>query len=802
MIGAAALLAAASCERNLDWNEQTADKVQGLTLTFSCGDLATRADGDTAKSKEDSVFRIDYFIFPLNLDEDGNMIGTTKYVYKGSIEPEAQAADNKYTAFISKDADSEYYDPNLKLAEIFPDGATKAMVFAVANYYELGGITKTTWADIHNLEVGDTFTMDAGEGFGTRWPHPMETTNPDLFFVMTGELEIELQTSGTYVVDATVPLNRLASKVTVEFDYSHSVYTDDKGVTWVPETLLSSKPEKEEARVYLSNAFCNSRLGGPLDRTLVPDGKNGSMYVPRPDRDIFEYAYDFLADAEEGQLHYYYTYPYPQAVDPNGDNQPYLKLVLPWYGYKNYGTANEVFYKKKEVYYKVTLPSNSITESNKLYQYKVDVKIIGSDTEVEVTGEEYRVKNWLSNDAISSSVATGRYISLDIPKDEYDMYSSLAEILFVSSGDVVISDLKIYQDDFSSATSTQIDFITGKSGDNYTYGTGKNANTTDNDGHKLSEWVTISGTKLVINHTMNNDFSNTNFDAAPMTFIVTLHLKNESSTSFDRTVKVTQYPALYVTKDSHFGYVFVNGQGGNSDYVSAYDDNPTNAYTYNQISRYGTNYLDVNHFLGNIIPQTEQMSGDSNSNPNNYTVHVSVLSNNSKGWVISDPRVKNGSSLSDLGVTNYKQTDNSISLAIAPSFKIASSYGMCVLFSNSSIGGPNYENAIKRCASYQENGYPAGRWRVPTEAEIEFCVSLSGYGKIPSLFGGQYFASSGRYYDTTSSSFKDTTSETDRHVVRCVYDVWYWGEEKSEACYSGTDANGNKLYNTWGGFQN
>ena len=69
---------------------------------------------------------------------------------------------------------------------------------------------------------------------------------------------------------------------------------------------------------------------------------------------------------------------------------------------------------------------------------------------------------------------------------------------------------------------------------------------------------------------------------------------------------------------------------------------------------------------------------------------------------------------------------------IAPVFKIASSWGVVT------SGSINYVQAQKRCASYQENGYPAGRWRIPTEGEIEFIVSLSNMGYIPKLFGGDY----------------------------------------------------------------
>ena len=68
----------------------------------------------------------------------------------------------------------------------------------------------------------------------------------------------------------------------------------------------------------------------------------------------------------------------------------------------------------------------------------------------------------------------------------------------------------------------------------------------------------------------------------------------------------------------------------------------------------------------------------------------------------------------------------------------------------------------------------------PTEAEIEYIVSLSDRGVIPKLFEGDYYASSGRYYDNESSTsrFREDNDNTEGHSVRCVYDVWYWGNEK------------------------
>ena len=114
---------------------------------------------------------------------------------------------------------------------------------------------------------------------------------------------------------------------------------------------------------------------------------------------------------------------------------------------------------------------------------------------------------------------------------------------------------------------------------------------------------------------------------------------------------------------------------------------------------------------------------------------------------------------------------------IAPKLIIASSYGV--------VGG-NYffdqKTAEKRCAAYQENGYPAGRWRVPTLAEITFMMTLSNMGFIPSLYNlGQndeegYWCANGKV-SGDSNRLPYLSDDTQDTAVRCVYDAWYWGEE-------------------------
>ncbi len=122
------------------------------------------------------------------------------------------------------------------------------------------------------------------------------------------------------------------------------------------------------------------------------------------------------------------------------------------------------------------------------------------------------------------------------------------------------------------------------------------------------------------------------------------------------------------------------------------------------------------------------------------------------------------------------QTDHSKNNIIAPYYLVnsahASQYGADGF-------GLSFEEAKKKCATYQEGGYPAGRWRLPTEAEIMFIISRQADETIPVLFNTTdasacYWAASGYYYNQ-GKIIKNTTNYSDG-ACRCVYDAWYWGD--------------------------
>ena len=137
-------------------------------------------------------------------------------------------------------------------------------------------------------------------------------------------------------------------------------------------------------------------------------------------------------------------------------------------------------------------------------------------------------------------------------------------------------------------------------------------------------------------------------------------------------------------------------------------------------------------------------------------------------------------------------TDHDDSNMIAPEFLVGSAWG-----AESGNVAIDFEQAQKRCATYQEQGYPAGRWRLPTEAELMFCIHRQKEGVIPVTFdlNEGNWASSGYYlYDSGSGEqFYPHTHATYGEEVaflRCVYDSWYWGSEplSNEAVYTYTPA--------------
>lgn len=128
---------------------------------------------------------------------------------------------------------------------------------------------------------------------------------------------------------------------------------------------------------------------------------------------------------------------------------------------------------------------------------------------------------------------------------------------------------------------------------------------------------------------------------------------------------------------------------------------------------------------------------------------------------------------------------------IAPSIRVASRFGGLEFYD-----GVTQRSAMFKCATYQEDGFPAGRWRLPTEAEIVFISSLNIKGDFVRLFtpDKKYWSANGAVQPDTGPVNPPTFA-----LVRCVYDAWYWDQmpEQYRRLPAGKDADGKWYRDTY-----
>ncbi|MDE5793348.1 MAG: hypothetical protein K2I08_01350 [Muribaculaceae bacterium] len=286
---------------------------------------------------------------------------------------------------------------------------------------------------------------------------------------------------------------------------------------------------------------------------------------------------------------------------------------------------------------------------------------------------------------------------------------------------------------------------------------------------------------------------------------------------YTKTIKITQYPGIYINRDKNPGecsyrvryqrnsewrYANTTTDNANSDFGYVYVNAEYVTVGANNTQRDNVPFWNCGDF-GSLKPI------DSDENPNMYIINISQLSASDSQYIIGDPRLTVVNNLQTAGadalttgnstvaswdvgapsmdngvnfnntwynnqrhLTNYYPTNESSSTErmISPCLRIASEYSAMTVLKGR-------EDIRKRCATYQERGYPAGRWRLPTKAELEYIVSLTTSGKLPELFnyGGNYWTAHGLYHLMTGADagkIEPATAITG--FVRPVYDEEYW----------------------------
>ena len=514
------------------------------------------------------------------------------------------------------------------------------------------------------------------------------------------------------------------------------------------------------------------------------------------------------------------SYTYPVTWSRGVEKEPFYKLCLPWARegyllvYRN-GLNNDpvqVPYTtaQKQYYYKVIFPVHTL-ESNVFYRMKMNVAILGSETDdalVELV-PTYAVAGWQNKTEILEEAEVGNARFLSVPQNAYTLYNEQTlKIPYVTSDDCEIVDISWIKPYYGARAINQTDASGNTISNGTAYGYPKitsgtvTLNSTGASSDGKWEFKLTDDKKIAFKHTLSNTQSAT-MDVSP--YIITFTLRHKDAPDYLKKVTITQYPAIYMSQVDG-GSVFVDGYfarvyqatlpgarqitGSTTDYTStAYSAGGTTT-TFSTTANgnitvpYLNLYRSIDGFDLETITQitVTAFSSDANTFRDHTGQNVE--------YIIGDPRKPSEWSNSDLipylssitGTRTYTNNTTNWGDATAAAIQIGETKSALIapslLFSSAwsiKSGNVTFETATKRCATYQEGGYPAGRWRLPTEAEVNFVHALQTYNVIPVLFasGANYWASSGYVYNGTS--YTRPTGALDSGV-RCVYDVWYWGE--------------------------
>lgn len=570
--------------------------------------------------------------------------------------------------------------------------------------------------------------------------------------------------------------------------------------------------------ISLSNAVKKGKVDG--DYTV-----QAADYVNYGSRAITELA---AGDRIAGHEQYKYThvpfYSYPCAWSDLSDYATTIVFRIPW------RIVGETNYQWKKYQLSPNISTLDL-KRNQYYRTFVNVQSLGgADKEslVIVPDCDYEIIPWMNESTsgggqgvVPGELITYKYLVMDHPEQVINNEETVY-FTYVSSSPIAsvqITTIQYYVNTNANPLQTQ-NVNRTITADSQTISTNAGNITVDKSNPGYVKFY----------RSLDNVYSSVTINAV---------ITNEDGCT--QNVQVVQNPSIQLIRETGAGNVFVNGwfarltsvppgTGWNSNNYR-YTDNTQNAsgtfYHNGRNTLWSTSYNRMTAGTTTINGHTCGTYGivlGAVNNLNNtidrnfYTTLITVSSfNNSNDYYtannqdihyrIGDPRVPasdvyNGANAwtsesnfyayvyhnnSPTEVAGSWEEPGSILIAtqvaedqsiIAPMLLVSSA-----LNANESLTFPNI---VKRGATYQEAGYPAGRWRLPTEAEIAFIVARQKEGVIPTLYATNtdYWAGSGRlvYIPTAANAsitFSDPASASTVSSCRYVYDLWYWGEDPS-----------------------
>lgn len=646
-------------------------------------------------------------------------------------------------------------DDNI-LNQLFPYPQTQCQVFLIVNLPNEVSIPQNT--SINNLKTialsasftskQDSFVM-AGQGVATLAD---KTKNP----VASGDIKVD----------------RIAAKLTLNVNVAKS--HTDKGTVWTPLP--------KDMTVSLYNCVDNAKLSG--------DPAAATEYF-----NITERKFSVVDGGTQYGCSCDPFYSYPFKWNPGTESEPYFMIMLPW------ASEGQPY---QRCYYKVILNGTQL-EKNNWYNIDLLLDVLGSFNEkdpiVVVNEATYYVVDWSTGTNVSADIQGARYLVVE--QDVYKVYNQeTLTIPFNTSHGCEIVNVTCTYPNLSTNPATTVTLA-------------------------ASEYsIAIEGSNILFTHELNNDMLSRDLDFTPFTITFTIqHSDNDDPDNDDPAKQITiiQYPAIYAEAFANTdytnggqangdnGFVWVNGYRGSTavnnldffagtGYTSSADPR---MFVFTITTTQGTNLIigdprdtDKYTYTANDARWYNGASIYTGDNRElNYYYGTAVVGDYSNSHRANDPIYD-----SEEEAEAAEPTIN----MIAPKFRLASGYAYV-----STTNTVDLETFKKRCASYQEDGYPAGRWRLPTKAEFQFILTQINYGNLPQVYleSYDYWCAHGlgeptstglvrMHYisDRTDGNFSSITP------VRCVYDEWYW-ENSATYRLGTTNANGTFVPSntfTWG----
>ena len=748
-----AAFAAVSCTRTDEAIESLDAPV--LTISLNAGEMMTKS---AIPNVEDVVTQFDWFFYENNTGTSTpvhhghySVSGTTVTYVAGDVASAATA-----------DSDEIHLGFNLEDPS-YADIKGSYYVYVLANYdgIDHSSVTNLTLEELL-AKTMDTNFDEESDDYTKINNFVMDSYSGDDEADFPQLISVKKATDPDKDGKANLPvdLRRVAAKITFTLNISSSL-VDANGSTWKPITGSSN------FTTYMVNTVNHATVAGePVDA----DTNAATGYSQSTGMGAYQtsYATTHVKTATDDddlvwELDPFYSYPVSYELDSN--NAPYLKISLPWENVDSEG--NLIGMGATLYYYKVYLrdnDGNAITtlERNKHYIATVNVDKLGGTQEDYVELDTfYYVADWQSPSHMYDGYYAPRF--LDAPKEIY-IYGDNSISVPVTSSHII---------------STQITAVSQKNLD----GTTK-MNRVPSTAHATPD----GKLSFTFEYALDTNMPGEEMDITPITW--TVHVSHADDSNTNKDIIIYQYPSIYGeqrrtgpnnpnnTTDAR--YTFLNGtryhySTDRSDCVIA-----NNGVNIGSITGGDPTSRDK---LILTVTTLASLSGVTAYTDGGDAVKFSDVS-------IGDPRSKisfpmtyqnRAWSRDDLGeapnyIDNYLVADPTKSNVIAPRFMFPAGRLGSNRSNNDVNTGGSWRAAAEHCAAYQEGGYPAGRWRLPTEAEVAFCRQLQQYEYIEGLFydTNPYWTASGTYFQNGAVH---TPGNNDRASVRCVYDLWYWGEE-------------------------